>query len=221
MAENRPDFIEGIYNYCDYICEKCVNSSRCYLYWSEKHPEEAGLDFKKASEEMDKMMEDVHIPEDWEISQEEKDLEERLENICEKRMKPVKIITSMAFKMVDKIDDDHWKSENDDLKDALDNITSNMALVSAKMYRALHGLPETIDEKPSDGFFYGYDAENTLMALKGFLWNFKSGCSQLPVHLPEHKKTCKQLIGMIETVLQDIDENYLPMVQVLKKYDDV
>ena len=26
MADNKnqPDFIEGIYNYCDYICEKCL-----------------------------------------------------------------------------------------------------------------------------------------------------------------------------------------------------
>ncbi len=218
---DRPDFIEGIYNYCDYICEKCVNSNKCYLYWSEKHPKEAEEDFNKASEELDKMMEDVHILEDWEIPQEEKDEEKRQEKICEKRMKPVKIITSMAYKMMDKIEEKHWESENADLQNALDNITSNMALVSAKMYRALHGLPETVDEKPSDGFFYGYDAENTLMALKAFLWNFKSGCHQLPAHFPEHSNTCKKLSGMIDNVLREIEEIYLPMVLALKKYDDV
>ncbi|MBL7010217.1 MAG: hypothetical protein ISR82_03240, partial [Candidatus Marinimicrobia bacterium] len=184
-------------------------------------PKEAEEDFNKASEEMDKMMEDIHIPEDWEISQEEKDEEKRQEKICEKRMKPVKIITSMAFKMVDKIDEKHWKSENIDLKDALDNITSNMALVSAKFYRAIHGLPESANDKPSSGFFYGYDAENTLFALKGFLWNFKSGCTELPVHLPEHGETCKKLVPMIQNLLSQIDEKYLPMVMELKKYDDV
>ncbi len=217
----RPDFIEGIFNYCDYICEKCPYSNRCYLYWSEKHPEEAEKDMKKASKKWDKMLEDVHIPEDWEIPQEEKDLEERMDRLCEKRMKPVKILSSMAHKMIDKIDEKYWESEDTELRDVLDKITINMFLVSAKMYRALHGLPESVEEEPSESYFYGYDAENTLLALKGFLWNFKSGCTNLPTYFPEHGDTCKKQVNMIENILLKIDQKYLPMVLALKKYDDV
>ncbi len=220
MSQKRPDFIEGIYNYCDYICEKCAYSNRCYLYWSEKHPKEAEADFKKAADHMDEMIGDIHIPEDWEIPQEEKDREKALDNLCERRMKPVKILSSMAHKMVKNIDEKYWKSGDDELKDALEKITHNMFLVSAKFYRAIHGLPETVNDKPSEGFFYGYDAENTLMALKGFLWNFKIGCVKLPHHLPEAKETCEKLGSMIDNMSRQIDEMYLPMVLALKKYDD-
>lgn len=31
MAEN-PDFIPGIYNYCDRWCERCAFTSRCLTY---------------------------------------------------------------------------------------------------------------------------------------------------------------------------------------------
>src|SRR6185295_12735447 len=31
----HPDFISGIYNYCDRWCERCAFSSRCFLYATE------------------------------------------------------------------------------------------------------------------------------------------------------------------------------------------
>lgn len=35
LAAN-PDFISGIYNYCDRWCERCTFTSRCFLYATEK-----------------------------------------------------------------------------------------------------------------------------------------------------------------------------------------
>jgi hypothetical protein len=35
LASN-PDFISGIYNYCDRWCERCSFSSRCFLYATEQ-----------------------------------------------------------------------------------------------------------------------------------------------------------------------------------------
>lgn len=35
LAAN-PDFISGIYNYCDRWCERCAFTSRCFLYATEK-----------------------------------------------------------------------------------------------------------------------------------------------------------------------------------------
>lgn len=35
LAAN-PDFISGIYNYCDRWCERCALTSRCFLYATEK-----------------------------------------------------------------------------------------------------------------------------------------------------------------------------------------
>lgn len=38
LADN-PDFISGIYNYCDRWCERCPFTSRCFLYATEKEDE--------------------------------------------------------------------------------------------------------------------------------------------------------------------------------------
>ena len=35
LAQN-PDFISGIYNYCDRWCERCQFTSRCFLYATEQ-----------------------------------------------------------------------------------------------------------------------------------------------------------------------------------------
>jgi hypothetical protein len=35
LAQN-PDFISGIYNYCDRWCERCQSTSRCFLYATEQ-----------------------------------------------------------------------------------------------------------------------------------------------------------------------------------------
>jgi hypothetical protein len=39
LADN-PDFISGIYNYCDRWCERCPFTSRCLLYATEKEDED-------------------------------------------------------------------------------------------------------------------------------------------------------------------------------------
>src|SRR6266550_5370152 len=36
----NPNFISGIYNYCDRWCERCPFTSRCLVYASEKEDEE-------------------------------------------------------------------------------------------------------------------------------------------------------------------------------------
>src|SRR6266700_2885733 len=39
LADN-PDFISGIYNYCDRWCERCPLTARCMVYASEKADED-------------------------------------------------------------------------------------------------------------------------------------------------------------------------------------
>src|SRR5437870_3230563 len=39
LADN-PDFISGIYNYCDRWCERCPFTSRCLVYATEKEDED-------------------------------------------------------------------------------------------------------------------------------------------------------------------------------------
>src|SRR5216684_1243350 len=39
LADN-PDFISGIYNYCDRWCERCPFTARCLVYATEKEDED-------------------------------------------------------------------------------------------------------------------------------------------------------------------------------------
>lgn len=219
MAE-KPDFIEGIYNYCDYLCEKCINTARCHLYWSEQHPRKARIEFNKAAAKMDEMIGEIEVPEDWQIPPGVKAREEQLKALCKKRVIPANKLGQLAHKMLKSIDDCYWKTGNREQRNALDNISINHFLISAKLHRALHDVPESIDAKPGE-CFYGYDSENTLLALRGFLWNFLSGCRELPKFFPEHKSTCEKLHKLARGLLYSIENEYLPMVKALEKYDNI
>lgn len=37
---NNPNFVPGIYNYCDRWCERCPFSSRCMVYATEKEDDD-------------------------------------------------------------------------------------------------------------------------------------------------------------------------------------
>lgn len=58
MADN-PDFIPGIYNYCDRWCERCAYTSHCFLFATEKQhfPDDDSRDItnKKFWEGMEEM----------------------------------------------------------------------------------------------------------------------------------------------------------------------
>lgn len=65
LAAN-PDFISGIYNYCDRWCERCSFSSRCFLYAAEKadiemdNPDIRDLNNAKFWRELESIFKDAH-----------------------------------------------------------------------------------------------------------------------------------------------------------------
>ena len=65
LAAN-PDFISGIYNYCDRWCERCAFSSRCFLYATEKadadldDPEVRDLNNAKFWRKLELIFKDAH-----------------------------------------------------------------------------------------------------------------------------------------------------------------
>ena len=50
LAKN-PNFISGIYNYCDRWCERCPFSSRCMVYATEKEEEDRDLQTRDITNE--------------------------------------------------------------------------------------------------------------------------------------------------------------------------
>ena len=65
LAAN-PDFITGIYNYCDRWCERCALSSRCFLYAAEQtdlewdDPEVRDLNNAKFWRHLESIFKDAH-----------------------------------------------------------------------------------------------------------------------------------------------------------------
>lgn len=65
LAAN-PDFISGIYNYCDRWCERCAFSSRCFLYATEKadpeldDPDVLSLNNAKFWRKLESVFKDAH-----------------------------------------------------------------------------------------------------------------------------------------------------------------
>jgi hypothetical protein len=65
LAAN-PDFISGIYNYCDRWCERCAFSSRCFLYATEKadpeldDPDVRSLNNAKFWRKLESIFKDAH-----------------------------------------------------------------------------------------------------------------------------------------------------------------
>ncbi len=48
---NNPNFISGIYNYCDRWCERCPFSSRCMVYASEKEDDDGDPEARDVTNE--------------------------------------------------------------------------------------------------------------------------------------------------------------------------
>ena len=65
LAAN-PDFISGIYNYCDRWCERCAFSSHCFLYAAEKadaeldDPDVSDLNNPKFWRKLESIFKDAH-----------------------------------------------------------------------------------------------------------------------------------------------------------------
>jgi hypothetical protein len=69
LAAN-PEFIPGIYNYCDRWCERCPLSSRCLLYAQEKEdndqPESRDINNEAFWRNLNRILEDTQkLIEDW------------------------------------------------------------------------------------------------------------------------------------------------------------
>lgn len=91
---NNPDFVPGIYNYCDRWCERCTYTSNCFLFATEKQqfPDDDSRDItnKKFWEGMEEMfritfelLEDA--AEEFGIDPDQLDTEEIEQNEAEKR----------------------------------------------------------------------------------------------------------------------------------------
>jgi hypothetical protein len=154
-----PDgYIESIFHYCTRRCEQCSFSARCSLYQSEREYERAHPDATWERQVHDSFAETFRLLGDW-CTREGIDFEEirraaesdenahEVERVEAIRTDPIQKMTTTymraAFKIVDAMAPARatrrWPGGADA---ALDTISWHAGLVSAKVYRALHGRAE-------------------------------------------------------------------------------
>jgi hypothetical protein len=176
MAEN-PDFIPGIYNYCDRWCERCAFTSRCMNFAMEQEffRDQQDLDQRNAdfwesiTEILDATADLLHdLARDRGI-----DLDEAVEGIDpeqeyarQRRENHICAVLArkyrrMADYCLDKaeippdcspVEIPGTKSVDPlpEIRDAREIITWYQSLIQVKIMRALHGLAESEETEPDD-----------------------------------------------------------------------
>ncbi len=219
MSQEKK-FITGIYNYCDYICEKCVFTTQCYLYWAENQAEENNtemdMDFEaladlEAEYEEYEIEEEVDHPLDEEEEGEE---EERTQQIIAPSFKIIELLDPI---MDDLTDIKHYPKR---VQEAIELVLENYLLITVKYYRAVHQTRFEANESIDEVDIYNYvDTEKTLLALKSFNWNLRTGLNILRIYFSNHQDVFHQAMKLSRKIEKRIDVELLPATRViLQKY---
>ena len=177
LAAN-PDFISGIYNYCDRWCERCALSSRCFVYASENidacDDDVKDLTSAKFWRELELIFKDAHELITECAKEAGVDLETMEENEADEGDDPADpagnefaILARDYANMVQTWFANEFPSENGfqivmdaksraadaeiDLPDALEVIRWYQFFIAAKVFRALLGSDPEISEVYGDG----------------------------------------------------------------------
>ena len=136
------------------------------------------------------------------------------EESLEKVMTLAKNITNSAHLLLNKLGNEDEVKHSKAVEDAIDLVASNFALIQVKYHRGIHNLPPNEDVNISMGDYFGLvDSENTLLALKGFIWNMQSGCRIIKSHYSEFSTLCKRISKLCKVLFERIEPDHLPLVQ--------
>jgi len=219
---DQHEFIEDIYNYCDYICHKCVFSRKCYLYWVEHH-ENAGLETGheeiRAWTEFFQSEESGEDPYHSEFSMARRYHQDRHEQRTREIIEPAHKIISILDPILEEITLHDYN--NSAIDTAIDLVLENYLLIAVKYYRAVHQTlfdPE-IDVDMEELYNY-LDTEKTLLAVKAFLWNLRFGIRLLRPHYPEYLGEFTRISTLSRLIEERIDKEFLPVTrEILQRYD--
>jgi len=215
MSEHG-NFISGIYNYCDYVCETCAFTQQCYLYWSEnsREEEEQSLDFEFNSlldnyddshggfgiQDEDFMFEDMN----------EEIEEQRTQEIIAPSVQIVELLDPVMEKLTE------HKHLHRKARRAISLVLENYLLITVKYYRAVHLTNFDLNTEVDQVGLYSYmDTEKTLMALKGFNWNLRFGLSTLSTFYPKYSDIFAQASALSLKIEDRIDSELLPATRLI------
>ena len=172
-----PDFISGIYNYCDRWCERCPFTARCLVYATEKadddaaDPEVHDINSAKFWSRLESIFQEAHVMIlEWaeeagvdmeaveseaalgDRDQQRQDAKEHELSLSARRYaEMVQRWFSEEFAVEERVHDDTTgKSKNTeddiDVSDAIEVIRWYQFFVAAKVFRALMGLDDRIED---------------------------------------------------------------------------
>ncbi len=206
-------FISGIYNYCDYVCEKCAFTHRCYLHWSEHY--ENGEDLSDHG--YDELGGDL---EGFDPGyQQFADPFERSNNLhSEQRTQEIIAPSVEIVELLDPVVEE--LAEQPDLsapvRKALSLVMENYLLITVKYYRAVHHTDFNVDAVMDETGLYEYiDTEKTLLALKSFNWNLRYGVHLLRRYVTDHDGVFRQAVELSRKIEQRIDTELLPATRTI------
>ncbi len=212
------DFISGIYNYCDYVCEKCAFTQRCYLYWSEHHPEEETnpleMDIEDLVDDYEEFEDEFEEEADFIADFRNTDAERRTQEIIAPSVRIVEILDPVMEKLAER------KEIPAKAQNAISLVLENYLLITVKYYRAVHQTDFNENAEVDHIGLYSYmDTEKTLMALKGFNWNLRNGLNMLCKYFPEYFELFSETLDLSRLIEERIDTDLLPATRlILKKH---
>jgi len=220
-----PDgYIEGIFNYCTRRCEQCSFSARCSLYLSEREYERTHPGATWEQHVHDSFAETFRLLEEWctregvdfeEIRRaaESDEMDHDMERVEEAvRADPIQKLTAAymhaAFKVLDAMAPARatrrWPGGVDT---ALDTIAWHAGMVSAKVYRALHGRAERgrfAEEDPVQNDWNGSaKLARILVAESKAAWDVVMREGEAPADSP-----LLELVGLLARVDEGLIERF-------------
>ncbi|MBS1271474.1 MAG: hypothetical protein MAGBODY4_00605 [Candidatus Marinimicrobia bacterium] len=216
MAD-KQEFIPGIYNYCDYICEKCVFTNRCYLFWSENDPEAAEEEMNMDPSALEDFIEDFGedgLPGPGSFNP----MEELEGRSTERRTHEIVAPAYDIIEILDPIMEKLAASERypSAMTNAIELVLENYLLIPVKYYRAAHLISFDPLADVSERDIYRYlDSEKILMAIKAFLWNLRTGLTRLRKLMPGYHGSFTKALQLSHGIEERIDAEFLPAVRFI------
>jgi|GEM_PF-1767709 len=215
--------IPGIYNYCDYVCEKCVFTHRCYLYWSEHHPDEAAEELRDLTDEFEEEFGDPEFEDldDWDemdyfARADADETEERTQEIIAPAHKIIELLDPVIDELA------QYKEYSDEVREGIELVMENYILISVKYYRAVHEIDFDVHQDLNEYEVLLFeDAEKILLALKGFLWNLRMGLQILRKRFLQYADRFHRSMILSREIEERIDRDFLPAIRtILRRHSD-
>lgn len=228
LAKN-PDFIPGIYNYCDRWCEKCAFTSRCMNFAMEQEffqdQEDADLDNAAFWESMSEMCEltqsllyDLALKMDFDLDAAFED-QENGQDLAPERAKE-HICSILGRKYLSKAKDwlDSWECAEPDafvqipgtspasrtprLQEAQEILCRYLFLIQAKIMRALQGKAETEQEAPGS---YDQDAAGSAKVALICIDRSLAAWGVVYEHMQEGRQELSEIMLLLERLRRKVE----------------